>query len=73
MQIFTSISVILTIVTGIAAFNQSGNGSEVLKLLYAYLALTTVVCALISLAARKPAVRATATVQSPDRVQSSLT
>jgi hypothetical protein len=55
MRVFTYIFLFLTVAVGCAAFRGSGESAEFLKLLYAYLALTTVVCSLITMAARKPA------------------
>jgi hypothetical protein len=62
MRMFTSISFLFTLAVGTAAFRSDGASAELLKLLYAYLALTTVVCGLIAIAARKPAAKSIAAV-----------
>jgi hypothetical protein len=67
MRIFTTVCFVLTILVGIAAFNTIGESAELLKLLYAYFALTTVVCGLITMAARRPA--RTAPVQAIETPQ----
>lgn len=54
MRIFTWIFFLITLVAGFTAFHDTGSDVETWKLLYAYSALTTVVCALVSLAARRP-------------------
>lgn len=57
MRTFTLILLLLTITAGYAAF--SNPAIEGLKLLYAYLALTTIVCGMLSLAVGRTAPRAT--------------
>lgn len=72
MRIFTSIFFLLTVIAGFAAFHGSGNEAEMLKLLYAYLALTTLVCALITMAARKPTPKTATAAPAQDQVPAGL-
>lgn len=45
-------SLVLTAIAGFVGFQSSGEIAELMKLLYAYFALTTVVCALIAAGTR---------------------
>lgn len=42
-----------TIVAGYAAFSSGAEGPEELKLLYAFFALTTIVCAMVTVAGQR--------------------
>ncbi|HZS54723.1 MAG TPA: hypothetical protein VFA65_10000 [Bryobacteraceae bacterium] len=48
MRVFTVLLFILTVVAGFVSHNGMGNLTEMAKLTYAYLALSTVACALIA-------------------------
>ncbi len=54
MRTATGVSFALTIAAGYSAFSGFGPNTETVKLLYAYLALMSVVCALVTMAAAKP-------------------
>jgi predicted Co/Zn/Cd cation transporter (cation efflux family) len=68
MIIVTLILCLFSVIAGLAAFHSSGQTAELLKLVYAYLALTTVACALVALAARRPATKP-APVEPPGRAK----
>ena len=50
MLLGTAVLFGLTLISGYAAFTSVGMAAESIKLLYAFLALTTVVCAMITMA-----------------------
>lgn len=50
MRVFTFSLLVLTIVVGILAYYGLGALTEIVRLTYAYLALSTVACGLITLA-----------------------
>ncbi len=55
MRVFTFLLFVLTIVAGFLSYNGVGSLTETVKLTYAYLALLTVACTLISLTIRPAA------------------
>lgn len=52
MRVFTYLLFILTVISGFLSYNGIGTLTETVKLTYAYLALSTVACALISITMR---------------------
>ena len=52
MRVFTYLLFILTIIAGFLSYEGVGTLTETVKLTYAYLALSTVACALITLTMR---------------------
>lgn len=63
MRVFTFFLFILTIVAGCLSYKGLGDLTETLKLTYAYLALSTVACALITLTIRPQVHTEAASVQ----------
>jgi hypothetical protein len=56
MRVFTYLLFVLTVIAGFLSYKGIGTLTETVKLTYAYLALSTVACALISLTMR-PAIQ----------------
>ncbi|MBV8897378.1 MAG: hypothetical protein JO051_12760 [Acidobacteriaceae bacterium] len=56
MRVFTYLLFVLTVVAGLLSYYGIGTLTETVKLTYAYLALSTVACVLISLTMR-PAIQ----------------
>lgn len=52
MRVFTYLLFVLTLIAGFLSYKGVGNLTETVKLIYAYFALSTVACALISLTMR---------------------
>ena len=68
MRVFTLGLLILTIIAGVMSYYGVGTLTETIKLTYAYLALSTLACGLISVTVRRELPRRiTATVESADR------
>ena len=61
MRVFTYLLFFLTVIAGFLSYNGIGTLTETVKLTYAYLALSTVACVLISLTMR-PAIQPQVTV-----------
>lgn len=53
MRLLTALSLVLTAVAGCLGFQSSGEAAELMKLMYAYFALTTLVCGFIAAATRR--------------------
>ena len=61
MRVFTYLLFFLTVIAGLLSYYGIGTLTETVKLTYAYLALSTVACVLISLTMR-PAIQPQVTV-----------
>ena len=65
MRVLTCLVFALTIIAGWLSYNSNGSVAEVVKLAYAYLALMSVVCAMIVLT-MKPAVPSRVSLQKAE-------